>query len=99
MKLAGSRSPWQGAVREKDTVRLIRSAMGIAGAGMVETPKLVHVGMTAQLGWGFAASAVFGLLAIAGLLAFVRTKTYRPFAIYRIALAVLVVVIAVTVGG
>lgn len=71
----------------------------IAGAGMVETPKLVHVGMTAQLGWGFAASAVFGLLAIAGLLAFVRTKTYRPFAIYRIALAVLVVVIAVTVGG
>ena len=51
-------------------------------------------GVTAQLGWGFAASAVFGLIAIFGLLKFVRTHSYRSFAIYRIALAVLVVAVA-----
>jgi undecaprenyl-diphosphatase len=66
----------------------------IAGAGLLEARKLFHSGMGAQLGWGFAASAIFGLMAIAGLLSFVRNNTYRPFAIYRIALAVLVIAIA-----
>jgi undecaprenyl-diphosphatase len=66
----------------------------IAGAGMLEMHKLFHTGLAAQLGWGFTASAVFGVLAIAGLIAFVRTRTYRPFAIYRIALAALVVAVA-----
>ena len=66
----------------------------IAGAGMLETHKLFHTGLAAQLGWGFAASAVFGLLAIVGLLRFVRTHTYRPFAIYRIVVAAIVVTIA-----
>jgi undecaprenyl-diphosphatase len=65
----------------------------IAGAGLLEARKFFHSGLTPQLGWGFAASAVFGLIAIAGLLSYVRTNTYRPFAIYRIALAVLVVVV------
>ncbi len=66
----------------------------IAGAGLLETHKLFHSGLGPQLGWGFAASAFFGLIAIAGLLSFVRTHTYRPFALYRIALAVIVVIIA-----
>lgn len=66
----------------------------IAGAGMLEMHKLFHSGLASQLGWGFAAAAVFGVLAIAGLITFVRTRTYRPFAIYRIALAALVVAIA-----
>jgi undecaprenyl-diphosphatase len=66
----------------------------IAGAGMLEMHKLFHTGLAAQLGWGFAASAVFGVLAIVGLLRFVRTNTYRPFAIYRIVLAAIVVAIA-----
>ncbi|HEY6299450.1 MAG TPA: undecaprenyl-diphosphatase UppP [Candidatus Binatus sp.] len=66
----------------------------IAGAGLLEVRKFFHSGLTPQLGWGFAASAVFGLLAIVWLLRFVRTNSYRPFAIYRIALAVLVVAVA-----
>jgi undecaprenyl-diphosphatase len=70
----------------------------IAGAGMLEMHKLFHSGLAAQLGWGFAAAAVFGVLAIAGLIAFVRTRTYRPFAIYRIALAALVAAIAIARG-
>jgi undecaprenyl-diphosphatase len=66
----------------------------IAGAGLFEAHKAFQAGLTAQLGWGFAASAVFGLLAIAGLLRFVQTHTYRPFAIYRIVLAAIVVAVA-----
>jgi undecaprenyl-diphosphatase len=66
----------------------------IAGAGLLEVRKFFHSGLTPQLGWGFAASAVFGLLAIVWLLRFVRTHSYRSFAIYRIALAVLVVAVA-----
>jgi undecaprenyl-diphosphatase len=66
----------------------------IAGAGLLEVRKFIHSGITPQLGWGFAASAVFGLLAIVWLLRFVRTHSYRSFAIYRIALAVLVVAVA-----
>ena len=66
----------------------------IAGAGMLEAHKLFHAGLTAQLGWGFVASAVFGIAAITGLLHFVRTRTYRPFAVYRIVLGVGIVAIA-----
>ena len=66
----------------------------IAGAGLHRSAQGVSRGLTAQLGWGFAASAVFGLIAIFGLLKFVRTHSYRSFAIYRIALALLVVAVA-----
>ncbi len=66
----------------------------IAGAGLLEARKFLHSGLTAQLGWGFAASAVFGLIAIVWLLSYVRTHTYRPFAIYRILLALVVVAVA-----
>ena len=66
----------------------------IAGAGLHEAHKAFQGGLTAQLGWGFAASAVFGLIAIVWLLSYVRNHSYRPFAIYRIALAALVVAVA-----
>jgi undecaprenyl-diphosphatase len=68
----------------------------IAGAGMVEGRKIALAGLNAQIGWGFAASAIFGLLAIAGLIRFVRTRTYVPFAWYRLAAAALVVVLVIT---
>jgi undecaprenyl-diphosphatase len=70
----------------------------IAGAGMREAPKLLHSGLNAPLGWGFIASAIFGVLAIAGLLRFVRTRTYQPFAIYRILLGIAVVAVAMSRG-
>ncbi len=66
----------------------------IAGAGLIEVRKFIHAGLTAQLGWGFAAAAVSGLIAIVWLLRFVRNNSYRSFAIYRIALAVLVIAVA-----
>jgi undecaprenyl-diphosphatase len=66
----------------------------IAGAGLHEAHKAFNAGLTPQLGWGFGASAVFGLIAIVWLLNYVRTNTYRPFAIYRIVLAAVVVAVA-----
>jgi undecaprenyl-diphosphatase len=70
----------------------------IAGAGLLEARKLLHAGLTADLGWGFVASAIFSLLAIVGLLRFVRTHSYRPFAIYRIVLGMAVIAIAMSRG-
>jgi undecaprenyl-diphosphatase len=70
----------------------------IAGAGLHEAHRAFHGGLTPQLGWGFAASAVFSLIAIVGLLSYVRTHSYRSFAIYRIALAVLVIAVALVRG-
>ena len=65
----------------------------IAGAGLHEAHKAFNAGLTPQLGWGFGASALFGLIAIVWLLNYVRTNTYRPFAIYRIMLAAVVVAV------
>jgi undecaprenyl-diphosphatase len=65
----------------------------IAGAGMMEIHKALRDGLTAQLGWGFVAAAIFGIVAIAGLLQFVRVRSYAAFSIYRIALAILVIVV------
>jgi undecaprenyl-diphosphatase len=70
----------------------------IAGAGMLEAHKLIAEGLTRDTLWGFSAATVFGLLAIAGLIRFVRTRTYRPFAIYRILVGASVLAIALGRG-
>lgn len=62
----------------------------IAGAGMVEIPELRHNGFGPAVWIGFAGAAIFGLIAIAGLVTFVRTRSYRVFAWYRFGLAALV---------
>jgi undecaprenyl-diphosphatase len=46
--------------------------------------------------WGMAASAVTGWLAVWGTLQLVRTRTFRPFVIYRIVAGVAVLVILAT---
>ncbi|HKV56301.1 MAG TPA: undecaprenyl-diphosphatase UppP [Candidatus Binataceae bacterium] len=65
----------------------------IAGAGLVEGRHMLHAGITRDVWLGFAAAAVFGLIAIAGLIQFVRTHTYEPFAWYRIVLAIFVIAV------
>jgi undecaprenyl-diphosphatase len=66
----------------------------IAGAGMLEVHKALHAGMHSQIGLGFLASLIFGLIAIAGLIQYVRTRTYRPFAVYRFIAAAFVLFVA-----
>jgi undecaprenyl-diphosphatase len=68
----------------------------IAGAGMIEGRHLLHTGLNGGVMLGFIAAAIFGLIAIAALIRFVRTRTYEPFAWYRVILALLVVAIFLT---
>ena len=65
----------------------------IAGAGLLEGRHLVANGISRDVWIGFLAAAVFGLVAIAALIRFVRTRSYAVFAWYRIALALLVVAV------
>ena len=44
----------------------------------------------AAFAWGMAASAVTGFAAVKGLLALVRTRSFGPFAVYRVLVALLV---------
>ena len=65
----------------------------IAGAGLVEGRHLIANGIPHDIWIGFAAAAVFGLLAIAALIRFVRTRSYEAFAWYRIIFALFVIAV------
>jgi len=65
----------------------------IAGAGLVEARKLIHEGLDWTVGLGFISAAVFGLIAIAFLIRYVRTRNYVAFAVYRLLIAALVIAV------
>jgi undecaprenyl-diphosphatase len=65
----------------------------IAGAGLVEARKLIHEGLDWSVGLGFISAAVFGLVAIAFLIRYVRTRNYVAFAVYRLLVAALVIAV------
>ncbi len=65
----------------------------IAGAGLFEGRHLIHEGVTSDVVAGFVTAAIFGIIAIAGLIRFVRTRTYEPFAWYRVVVAAFVIAI------
>jgi undecaprenyl-diphosphatase len=65
----------------------------IAGAGLIETRKLIHEGLDLSVGLGFISAAVFGLIAIAFLIRYVRTRNYVVFAVYRLLVAALVIAV------
>jgi undecaprenyl-diphosphatase len=61
------------------------------GAAIVKVPKLLRETTDlVPIAIGMATAAVFGFLAIRFLLAYVRTRDYRPFVIYRFAFAILI---------
>jgi undecaprenyl-diphosphatase len=63
----------------------------IAGAGMVEGRHLVSNGISHDVWIGFVAATIFGLVAIAGLIRFVRTHSYEAFVWYRLIVALFVI--------
>ena len=65
----------------------------IAGAGLVEGRHLLANGIPPGIWIGFGAAAVFGLIAIAALIRFVRTRSYEVFAWYRIVFALFVIAV------
>jgi undecaprenyl-diphosphatase len=65
-----------------------------AGAALVKVPHLLRDGAGhGPVLAGMLAAAMSGLLAIRVLLSYVRTRTYLPFVVYRLAFAVLVWVV------
>ena len=78
----------------------LRSTPIIFGAGVLKFPKMLremhagtsHVG-AAELIAGLLASAVVGVVVIRWLLHWLRTRTYSVFVLYRLVVAVLIVVL------
>ncbi len=70
----------------------------IAGAGLVEARKLLREGLDWPVGLGFISAAVFGLIAIAFVIRYVRTHNYVPFAIYRLLVAAFVIAVFLARG-
>ena len=60
---------------------------------MLKVPDLLESGADASVWIGMIAAAVVGLLSIRVLLAYVKTRTYRPFAYYRWAFALVVLAV------
>jgi undecaprenyl-diphosphatase len=70
------------------------------GAAIFKVPDLLRGGAeAAPVLVGMAAAAVSGLAAIRLLLAYVRTRTYRPFVFYRLAFAIVVWVLLLVRGA
>jgi undecaprenyl-diphosphatase len=62
-------------------------------AALLKVPDLLRSGADAAVWIGMIAAAVVGLLSIRVLLAYVKTRTYCPFAYYRWGFALLVLVV------
>lgn len=74
---------------------MLMSVPVIAGAGLYSFIDIggwdgIPADARAGFAWGTAASAVTGFAAVKGLLALVRTRSFGPFALYRVLVALLV---------
>jgi undecaprenyl-diphosphatase len=70
------------------------------GAALHAVPKLLRTTTDfSPLILGLVAAALSGFVAIRLLLSLVRTRTYLPFVVYRLALAVLILVLALVRGS
>jgi undecaprenyl-diphosphatase len=70
------------------------------GATLFKGVELARDGIPSGFGgaffWGVVASGISGFIAIAFLLKFVQTHTFRPFVIYRVVLGIAVIIIFAT---
>ena len=63
------------------------------GAVLLKVPKMLAGGLDAVLVAGIVTAAVVGVLSIRDLFAWVRTRSYLPFVIYRFAFSALIVLV------
>src|SRR5262249_53773250 len=78
-------------------VRFLLATPITAGAALHKVPQLLREGGDrGPVLIGMAAAAVTGFLAIRLLLAYVRTRDYQPFVVYRLAFAVVVAIVLLT---
>ncbi|MDH7493635.1 MAG: undecaprenyl-diphosphate phosphatase, partial [Candidatus Saccharicenans sp.] len=62
----------------------------IIGAALLELPRIALAEVNGPFLAGFLSSAVFGFLSIRFLLSFLKTKNLVPFVVYRLVLALLI---------
>lgn len=65
----------------------------IAGAALLKAKTFIQTGLTLESLVGVGVSAVFGLLSIKYMLAYLQKYTYRIFVIYRFMFSIIVVVV------
>ena len=91
---------WLGFDRDAAArISFLMSIPIIGGAGLYKGAKLaahggIPQGMGPAFAWGTAASALTGFMAIWALLRIIRTRSFTPFVLYRLAAGALVLVIA-----
>ncbi len=62
----------------------------IVGAALLEIPRIALSEINGPFIAGFLSSALFGFLSIGFLLSFLKTRNLKPFVVYRLALALLI---------
>jgi undecaprenyl-diphosphatase len=93
---------WLGFDRDAATrLSFLMSLPIIAGAGIFEGAEVVSDGgiaddLVTPFVCGMLASAVAGWIAISWLLRFLRTRSFGPFVVYRIAAGVIVIIVFAT---
>jgi undecaprenyl-diphosphatase len=70
----------------------------IAGAGLFKAAKVaadggIPSGFAAPFLWGMLAAAVSGWLAVAGLLRYLRTRSFTPFVVYRVVVGIVLIIV------
>jgi undecaprenyl-diphosphatase len=75
----------EGAVRFAFLMSIPITAGALVFKGVSVAKDGIPHGMTAPFLWGIVASAVVGWFAVAGTLRIVRSNTFKPFVIYRVA--------------
>jgi undecaprenyl-diphosphatase len=92
---------WLHFNRESATrLSFLMSIPIIGGATVYKGAQLARDGIPSGFGgaffWGVVASGISGFVAIAFLLKYVQTHSFRPFVIYRIVVGIAVIVIFAT---
>jgi undecaprenyl-diphosphatase len=92
---------WLRFDRESATrISFLMSIPIIGGATLYKGAQVARDGIPSGFGgaffWGVVASAISGFVAIAFLLKYVQTHSFRPFVIYRIVVGVAVIIIFAT---
>ena len=81
-------------LRREEAVRFsfLMSMPIILGAGLLKSKYLIANAGDISIWVAMIASFVFGIAAIKILMSYIRTKSFAPFAIYRLALSAVIVV-------
>ncbi|HEX3095715.1 MAG TPA: undecaprenyl-diphosphate phosphatase, partial [Patescibacteria group bacterium] len=68
----------------------------IFGAGLLKLPEIIHIQDHTAVAVGFVSAAIFGFLSIKFMMAYIAKKSYALFTWYRLALALLIILVYIS---